>query len=115
MKVLSLFIPATLVLAGCVADMPLVTGPSKGPRIEIVEATRARDTTRVVMRYKGGGLIPVTDETRAVGRALAMACNPGEDAIADTRTRENGLLTVKVFCVGVLQSDQVIDGTRLRG
>ncbi|WP_154666733.1 hypothetical protein [Litoreibacter arenae] len=106
-------IPAVAVLAACVPPGPVSEKP-KGPPLEIVEAARAADTTRVVLRYKDGAAIPASDENRAVLRAMEIACQDGENPIADTRTRENGLLTVRVFCVGVLQSDQVIDGTRLK-
>jgi len=58
----------------------------EGPKIEIVQAVRAADTTRVTMRYKSGDAIPL----------------------------EAGLLTVNVFCIAVRTSDQVIDGSGLR-
>lgn len=107
----AVLIPAVAALAACVPDGPEVP---KGPPIEIVEAGRAADTTRVVLRYKDGSAIADADENRAVLRAMEIACREGESAIADTRTRENGLLTVRVFCVGVLESDQVVDGSRLK-
>ncbi|RLJ60318.1 hypothetical protein BCF46_0516 [Litoreibacter meonggei] len=106
-------IPVAAVLAACVPAGPVSEKP-KGPPIDIVEAARAGDTTRVVLRYKDGAAIPAADENRAVIRAMEIACQEGESAIPDTRTRADGLLTVKVFCVGVLQSDQVIDGSRLK-
>ncbi|WP_298257149.1 hypothetical protein [uncultured Litoreibacter sp.] len=112
MRALAL-IPAAAVLAACVPTGPVSEEP-KGPPIEIVEAGRAADTTRVVLRYKDGAQIPVADENRAVTRAMEIACQEGESAIPDTRTRDGGLLTVKVFCVGVSQSDQVIDGSGLK-
>lgn len=85
----------------------------KGPAIEITEAARAADTTRVVMRYKNGGAIAAADENRAVRRAMEIACNDGENAIPDTRSRSGGLLTVNVFCVGVLTTGETIDGSGL--
>lgn len=85
-----------------------------GPKIEIVEAVRAGDTTSVVMRYTDGAAIPLEDEGRAALRAASIACMDGETPITDTRTRASGLLTVNVFCVGVQTSDQVIDGSGLR-
>ena len=106
-------IPAVAVLAACVPPGPVSEKP-KGPPLEIVEAARAADTTRVVLRYKDGAAIPTADENRAVLRAMEIACREGESAIPDTRTRKDGLLTVNIFCVGVLQSDQVIDGSRLK-
>ncbi len=86
----------------------------KGPPIEITEALRAADTTRVTLRYKDGSAIPLEDEGRAVAKAMGIACMEGENAIPDTRTRAKGLLTVNIFCVGVLTSDEVIDGSGLR-
>jgi hypothetical protein len=86
----------------------------EGPKIEIVEAARAGDTTRVVMRYKDGGAIPLEDEGRAALRAASIACMDGETPITDTRARASGLLTVNVFCIGVQTSDQVVDGSGLR-
>ena len=106
-------IPVAALLAACVPPGAGTEKP-KGPPIEIVEAARAGDTTRVVLRYKDGASIPAADENRAVVRAMGIACQEGESAIPDTRTRADGLLTVKVFCVGVLHSDQVIDGSRLK-
>ena len=87
---------------------------AKGPPLEIVEAARALDRTRVVLRYKNGNPVATEDEGRAVSRAMSIACKEGENAIADTRTRDGGLLTVHVFCVTVLTTDQEIDGTGLR-
>jgi hypothetical protein len=107
------FISAAALLAACIPTGPVVEKP-KGPPIEIVEAVRAADTSRIVLRYKDGAAIPTADENRAVIKAMEIACREGESAIPDTRTRADGLLTVKVFCVGVLESDQVIDGTRLK-
>ncbi|PTX56559.1 hypothetical protein C8N43_1218 [Litoreibacter ponti] len=104
-------IPAALVLSACVPEGPEAP---KGPPIEIVEAARALDTTRVVMRYKDGGAIPAADENRAVLRAMEIACREGENPISDTRTRADGLLTVNVFCVGVVETDLVVDGSRLK-
>jgi hypothetical protein len=49
-----------------------------------------------------------------MARAMSIACKEGESAIADTRSREGGLLTLHVFCVNVLTTDQEIDGTGLR-
>ncbi len=112
MRALTL-IPAAAILAACVPTGPVVEKP-KGPPIEIVEAVRAADTSRIVLRYKDGAAIPAADENRAVVRAMELACKEGESAIPDTRTRSNGLLTISVFCVGVLESDQVIDGSRLK-
>ena len=106
-------IPAAALLAACVPAGPVAEKP-KGPPIEIVEAVRAADTSRIVLRYKDGAAIPATDENRAVIRAMEIACKEGESAIPDTRTRADGLLTVKVFCVAVLQSDQVVDGSGLK-
>lgn len=106
-------ISTAALLSACVPTGPVSEAP-KGPAIEVVEAARAADTSRIVMRYKDGGAIPAADENRAVIKAMEIACTEGESAIADTRTRADGLLTVKVFCVGVLQSDQVVDGTRLK-
>lgn len=108
----ALLIPAVAVLSACIPEVGLEA--PKGPPIEIVEAGRAADTTRVVLRYKDGSGIPVADENRAVLRAMEIACREDENAIPDTRTRASGLLTVNVFCVGVLQSEQVVDGTRLK-
>lgn len=51
---------------------------------------------------------------KPTGPTMEIACQEGESAIPDTRTRADGLLTVKVFCVGVLESDQVIDESRLK-
>jgi len=112
MRALAL-IPTATVLSACVQTGAIAEKP-KGPPMEIVEAARADDTTRVVLRYKDGAAIPEADENRAVVRAMEIACQEGESAIPDTRTRADGLLTVKVFCVGVLESDQVIDGSRLK-
>ena len=112
MRALALF-PAAAVLAACVPTGPVSEKPN-GPPIEIVEAARAADTTRVVMRYKNGEAIPAADENRAVIRAMEIACLEGENAIPDTRTHADGLLTVNIFCVAVLESDQVIDGSRLK-
>ncbi len=86
----------------------------EGPKIEIVEAARAADTTRVVMRYKDGGAIPLEDEGRAALRAASIACMDDETPIPDTRTRAAGLLTVNIFCISVQASDQVVDGSGLR-
>jgi hypothetical protein len=108
-----LLIPAAALLAACVPTGPVSKEP-KGPPIEIVEAARADDTSRIVLRYKDGAAIPVADENRAVIRAMEIACREGESAIPDTRTRADGLLTIHVFCVGVLESDQVIDGSGLK-
>ncbi|MEP3345493.1 MAG: hypothetical protein ABJN34_11635 [Litoreibacter sp.] len=108
------FIPAFAVLAACVPTGPVTEEAPKGPPIEIVEAVRAADTSRIVMRYKDGTAIPTTDENRAVIRAIEIACHEGENAIPDTRTRADGLLTIKVFCVGVLETGQVIDGSGLK-
>lgn len=109
-------IPAVLLaMTACepiaVSDEPDVP---KGPPIEITEAVRAADTTRVTMRYKDGGAIPVSDEARAVAKAMEIACREGEGGIPDTRTRADGLLTVNIFCVSVLTSEEVIDGSGLR-
>lgn len=104
----------TVLLGACVPTTTPVSSVPKGPAIEIVEAARAADTSRIVLRYKDGSAIPEADESRAVLKAQTIACQEGESAIADTRTRSGGLLTVNVFCVGVLQSDEVIDGTRLK-
>lgn len=115
MKKLTLLLGG-LALAAC--DTPTTSSEPakpKGPPIEITEAARAGDTTRVVMRYRNGGEIAVTDEERAVLRAMEIACNDGENAIPDTRTREGGLLTVNVFCVSVLTTDETIDGSGLLG
>lgn len=112
MRVLA-FIPVAALLAACVPPGPASEKP-KGPPIDIVEAVRAADTTRVVLRYRDGTAIPEADENRAVIRAMEIACQEGESAIPDTRTRADGLLTVRVFCVGVLQSDQVVDGSGLK-
>lgn len=100
-----------LILAACVPEGPEAP---KGPPIEIVEAFRAVDTTRVVLRYRDGSAIAPDDENRAVLRAMEIACREGENPIADTRTRADGLLTVRVFCVGVLETDMVVDGSRLK-
>ncbi len=86
----------------------------KGPPIEITQAVRAADTTRVTMRYKDGGAIALEDEGRAVAEAMKIACREGEGGIPDTRKRADGLLTVNIFCVGVLTSDEVIDGSGLK-
>ena len=113
MRALAL-IPASVVLAACVPTGPIVEEKPKGPAIEIVEAFRAADTSRIVLRYKDGNAIPEADEARAVVRAKEIACKEGETAISDTRTRDSGLLTVNVFCVGVLDTGEVIDGSGLR-
>lgn len=111
------FIPAVLLaLAAC---EPTGFGEKKpeapkGPPIEITEAVRAADTTSVKLRYKDGGAIPLEDENRAVVKAMEIACLEGENAIPDTRTRAEGLLTVNIFCVGVLTSEETIDGSGLK-
>ena len=96
---------------GAVSSTPDIP---EGPKIEIVQAVRAGDTTRVTMRYKSGDAIPLEDEGRAALRAAGIACMDDETPITDTRTREAGLLTVNVFCVALRTSDQVIDGSGLR-
>lgn len=103
----------TLMLAAC---DPISTGSDapKGPPLEIVQASRLLDTTSVVMRYRNGSPIAVDDEGRAATRAAEIACMEGETAIPDTRTREEGLLTINVFCVAVTTSEEVIDGSGLR-
>ena len=83
----------------------------KGPPIEIVEAGRKLDTVRVAMRYKDGSAIPEADTSRAMARAMQVACQEGEDPIADTTSRKNGILTANVFCVQVLKTNQVVDGS----
>lgn len=98
-------------VAACEPEEPEV---AKGPPLEIVEAARALDRTRVVMRYKNGNPVAAEDEGRAMARAMSIACKDGESAIADTRSRDAGLLTVHVFCVTVLTTDQEIDGSGLR-
>ncbi len=107
---------ALLALAACDPADFQTSKPEapKGPPIEITQAVRAADTARITMRYKDGGAIPAEDENRAVLRAMEIACQDGEKAIPDTRKRADGLLTVNVFCVGVLTSDEVIDGSRLK-
>ncbi|MEM9582498.1 MAG: hypothetical protein AAGA08_05220 [Pseudomonadota bacterium] len=110
------FIPAmVLALAACeptgFSEKPEAP---KGPPIEVTEAVRAADTTRVTLRYKDGTAIPMEDESRAVAEAMKIACRDGEGAIPDTRKRAGGLLTVNVFCVSVLTSDEVIDGSGLK-
>lgn len=107
-------IPAAALLAACVPTGPVVEEKPKGPPLEIVEAVRAADTSRIVLRYKDGTAIPEADESRAVIRAMEIACKEGETAIPDTRTRASGLLTVSVFCVGVLETGEVIDGSGLK-
>lgn len=113
---LTLIPVALMVLAACEPTDLTEKKPEapKGPPLEITEAVRAADTTRVTLRYKDGGAIPAEDENRAVVKAMEIACRDGENAIPDTRTRAGGLLTVNVFCVGVLTSDEVIDGTGLK-
>ncbi len=86
----------------------------KGPPIEITKAVRAGDTAKITMRYKDGGVIPREDESRAVLKAMEISCQEGESGIPDTRTRADGQLTVNIFCVGVLTSDEVIDGSGLK-
>ncbi|MEM7470837.1 MAG: hypothetical protein AAF340_05740 [Pseudomonadota bacterium] len=86
----------------------------EGPPFEITKATRAGDTTTVLMRYKDGSAIPADDVTRAVSKAKTIACREEEDPIADTRKRSEGLLSVNVFCVQLFQTDEVIDGSGLK-
>ncbi len=96
---------------------PTTTTPTvaKGPPIEILEAGRKLDTVRVAMRYKDGSAIPAADTSRAMARAMQVACQAGEQAIADTTSRRNGVLTANVFCVQVVKSNQVVDGTPFKG
>lgn len=111
------FIPAAmLALAACEPTGFAEKKPEapKGPPLEVTEAVRAADTSRITLRYKDGGAIPPEDENRAVVKAMEIACKDGENAIPDTRTRAAGLLTVNVFCVGVLTSDETIDGSGLK-
>lgn len=105
---------AAFVLAAC---EPTGTAPSvpKGPPIEIVEAGRKLDTVRVAMRYKDGSAIPEADTSRAMARAMQVACQDGEDPIADTTSRKGGILTANVFCVQVLKTNQVVDGSPFAG
>jgi len=103
-----------LALALVAACEPTEPEAPKGPAIEVVEAARALDRTRVAMRYKNGSPIAADDVGRAMGRAMSIACKDGESAIADTTSREGGLLTAHVFCVTVLTTDQEIDGSGLR-
>lgn len=115
MTVMRRFLP--LICLGLIACEPTGTDPStpKGPPIEIVEAGRKLDTVRVAMRYKDGSEIPEADKGRAMARAMGIACRDNEDAIADTTERKNGILTAYVFCLEVLATDQVIDGSGFRG
>ncbi|MEM6408119.1 MAG: hypothetical protein AAF700_06830 [Pseudomonadota bacterium] len=100
-------------LAACEAPNTKPEVP-EGPPFEITKATRAGDTTTIVMRYKDGTAIPRTDEARAALKATTVACREEEDAIADTRTRAGGLLSVNVFCVQLFQTDEVVDGSGLK-
>lgn len=110
---------AAAAILGVAACEPVATATSTepeaptGPALEITQATRAGDTTTVSLRYRNGSAIPVGDEPRAVRRAMEIACNEGENPIADTRTRDGGLLMVNVFCVGVRSTDETIDGSGL--
>jgi hypothetical protein len=104
---------ALLVLAAC--EDPGGASVPSGPAIEITEAVRLFDRVRVVMRYRNGDAIAVDDEMRAVQKGASIACNEGEETIADTRERDGGLLTVHYFCVATpTSSDEVIDGTGLK-
>lgn len=102
-----------LVAVTLVACEPTGTASSepKGPPIEFVEAGRKLDTVRVAMRYKDGSAIPEADTSRAMARAMEVACREGETPIADTTTRADGILTANVFCTQVITTDTVVDGS----
>ncbi|MCY4180963.1 MAG: hypothetical protein OXD48_11970 [Litoreibacter sp.] len=104
---------ALAALAACEVP-PTKPEVPEGPAFEITQATRAGDTTTVVMRYKDGSAIPREDEARAALKATTIACREEEDAIADTRKRSKGLLSVNVFCVQLFQTDEVVDGSGLK-
>lgn len=104
---------ALLALAAC-EDPGTVSKAPSGPPIEITEAARTLDRTRVVMRYRNGGAIAADDELRAVQKGAEIACREGESPISDTRERADGLLTAYYFCVSVGASEEVIDGSGLK-
>ncbi len=107
------YLVLSLAAVTLVACEPTGTAPSepKGPPIEIVEAGRKLDTVRVAMRYKDGSAIPSADSSRAMARAMEVACLEEETPIADTTNSENGILTANVFCTQVLTTDTVVDGS----
>lgn len=111
LKAAGLFVMMGVVVA-C-EPIAIASAPEKpkGPPIQIVEAGRSLDTVRVALRYQDGSAIPEADTARAVARAMEIACLEGENPIADTTSRANGILTANVFCTQVYTTETVVDGS----
>lgn len=97
----------TCVVLGLAACGPNGQPVERGPAFAY-EAWRAIDTVRMTIQYRDGGQIPDEDLGRAVRSGARLACNEGEDAIADTQERSGDALKVRYFCVQVFESDETI-------
>lgn len=102
-----------LCMGGVLAcEMPETEEPV-GPPLKVTEAVRRGDTVEVSMTYKDGSEISVEDEGRAMAHAMGLACQETEGPIPDTTERAEGVLLLQVFCVGLLTTDETIDGSGL--